>query len=251
MDTLNNVTEFRFPGLHPESGGPSVRCLFTGAPFGNVSLDLGIAPNLDARLAEAVARRAALLEAIGAEGWSELKQVHKDTLLVEAEKTDPARASALEADGACTARRRHALVIKTADCQPVLLAHKSGRYAAALHVGWRGNAIKFIESGVAKFCAAYGLEPSDLMAVRGPSLGPGAAEFKNFAKEWPPEFEPWLDKNGMLMNLWALTRHQLALAGLKPENIFSLDLCTWSLPERYFSYRRGHSGRQASIIMME
>ncbi len=244
MDKPNARIEFAFPGVE------NVRCLFSGAAFGNISLDLGITPNLEEKREQALQGRQRLLQTLGAQSWVELKQVHQDTLLTDAKATDPAEASTREADGSATSRPGHALLVKTADCQPVLLAHKSGRYIAALHVGWRGNAIKFIESSIGRFCACYRLDAADLVAVRGPSLGPAAAEFKNFEQEWPAEFLPWFNSQTRRMNLWALTRHQLAKAGLKEENIYGLDLCTWSLPESYFSHRRGHPGRQASLIMI-
>jgi copper oxidase (laccase) domain-containing protein len=54
------------------------------------------------------------------------------------------------------------------------------------------------------------------------------------------------------MDLWRLTRSQLETAGLLPERIFSLDLCTYSLPGDLFSYRRDpRCGRQGSVIWKE
>lgn len=38
-----------------------------------------------------------------------------------------------DGDGLATSRPGLGLLIKTADCQPVLLAHRSGRHIAALH----------------------------------------------------------------------------------------------------------------------
>jgi copper oxidase (laccase) domain-containing protein len=50
------------------------------------------------------------------------------------------------------------------------------------------------------------------------------------------------------MDLWRLTRSQLEEAGMNPERIFSLDLCTASLPQ-FFSHRRDKpTGRQANLI---
>ena len=46
-----------------------------------------------------------------------------------------------------------------------------------------------------------------------------------------------------------LTRDQLLEAGLPDEGIFGLDLCTASMPDSFFSYRRnGICGRQANVI---
>jgi YfiH family protein len=230
---------FAFPGL------PKVRCLFSTVLAGNMALWPDLTPQ---ERAEAVAAREKLLDVNGLTHWVELHQVHGDALLVEPEHTAVRTASSLEADGACTRQSGLALVVKSADCQPVLLTDIRGSAVAALLVGWRGIAIGFPTSGVAKFCDFCGVSPAEVLAVRGPSLGPAAAEFVNFDSEWPEAFQPWFNRHSRTMDLWTLTRHQLEQAGVLPKHIFSLDLCTYTLPGLFFSYRRGDAGRQASLI---
>ncbi|MDR2076909.1 MAG: polyphenol oxidase family protein [Desulfovibrio sp.] len=233
---------FAFPGL------PGVRCLFGTALTGNLSLDTAGDP------AQADAVRAArrrLFQDCGLSAWAELRQTHGDVFLLDPEPTDPETLPAREADGQCTQRAGLGLLIKTADCQPLLLASAAGTAIAALHVGWRGNVRNFPAKGVAAFCRACGISPAEVLAARGPSLGPGAAEFIHFGQEWGPSFLPWFDPERRTMDLWSLTRSQLTEAGIPPGNIFSLDLCTRSLPGLFFSHRRRDSGRQISLIWRE
>ena len=243
-----------FQGRAPVSSGAS------GLPpvpwaGGNISFNAGDDP------AATEAARAALLSCLrprGLDTWAEVRQVHGDAL---AEEPFAPEASALpayrmedspEADGMCTSAPGKGLLIKTADCQPVLLAHRSGRHIAALHVGWRGNRCDFPASGVARFCAAYGLDPADIFAVRGPSLGPSRAEFINFEREWGDSFRPWFDAASRCMDLWSLTASQLVAAGVPRRQIFGLDICTSLNAEHYFSHRHdARSGRQASLIWIE
>ena len=85
--------------------------------------------------------------------------------------------------------------------------------------------------------------------MRGPSLGPQRSEFVNYDEEWGPDFANWFNARDKTMNLWRLTRDQLLEAGLPDEGIFGLDLCTASMPDSFFSYRRdGICGRQANVI---
>jgi len=203
----------------------------------------------DARQAPKSRRR--LLDALGISRWAELKQVHGDDFVIDARETSPDQAAELEADGQGTKEKGLALLIKTADCQPLLFAAEDGSAVAALHVGWRGNAMNYPAVGLLAFCAAYGLEPSRVLAVRGPSLGPAAAEFVNFFEEWPPRFAAWFDEERRSMNLWRLTIDQLVSAGMRADRIFGLDLCTYSLPELFFSHRLGHTGRQASLVWIK
>ena len=240
---------FAFPGL------PEVECAFTTRTGGfgeppyagaNYSFDVGDDPRA------VRSNREALRERLGFDSWVELNQVHGTEVHVDPVPGRLGRPGALPGDGSVTSAPGRALVVKTADCQPILLAHKSGNYVMALHVGWRGNLADLPGRGVAVFCAAYGLDPSDILAVRGPSLGPAHSEFINFDEEFGPEFARWHDAETRTVDLWSLTRHQLCAAGLRPENVFGLDLCTKSLPESFFSYRAERvTGRQAALIWIK
>ena len=242
-----NFLRFSFPGV------PNARCAFQipgTAPTGssrNISLDL--APGSKATIRN---RRqlASLLAADGLKDVAELRQVHGTVMRFEPEAVPADSQPAVEGDGLACARTGLGLMIKTADCQPILIAHRSGHCIAALHVGWRGNRAHFPQSGVASFCQHYGLAPRELMAVRGPSLGPQRAEFINFNREWGREFLPWYDAETQTVDLWEVTRQQLRDAGLPASQIFGLDICTYSNAD-FFSYRRDRNcGRQASIIWL-
>lgn len=226
---------FAFPDL------PAVRCVFTTRFAGSLSLTNTRGEERDA----AIAARRALTGTLGVDAWSEVKQVHEDAFIFSPQETPVDEEPAIEADGHATGRKNHALMVKTADCQPILLAHPKG-YVAAIHAGWRGNVLRFPESAVARFCLEYGLNPAEVRAVRGPSLG--YAEFVNFHNEWPRAFEPWYDQETRCMDLWALTWRQLCEAGVKARNIYSLDLCTLSLNALFFSHRKKDTGRQAALI---
>jgi len=237
---------FAFPGI------PNVACAFqtrAGGPFGNDFAGGNISLEVGDDASAVVAARRALQDGLGFESWQEVRQVHGEQVIFEPEPGDIERAGSIEADGLATTRPGQALVIKSADCQPVMLAHISGKFVAALHVGWRGNVLRFPRLGARAFCEEYEINPADVLAVRGPSLGPGASEFKEFETEFGERFRPYYRPETRKVDLWRLTREQLEAAGLLPENIFSLDLCTHSLPDMFFSYRRAKvCGRQASLI---
>ena len=131
-------------------------------------------------------------------------------------------------------------------------AHQSGRFVAALHVGWRGNVLGLPGTAVGQLCAHYGCAASELYAVRGPSLGPEKAQFLNFAQEFGQGFLPFFSRKRDTVDLWRLTRHQLEAAGLEPGRIFGLDQCTQSNPHDFFSYRAARkTGRQMALIWLE
>lgn len=232
---------FAFPGL------ANIGCVFS-ARLGE-GLEGNISYLAGGSEAKVTATRKELFGALdGLLRIAECRQVHGDAL-VEARKDWQPSETLPEADGMMTCEDNLGLMIKTADCQPILIAHRSGKYILAIHAGWRGNRANFPQSAVERFCEKYALAPHDLFAVRGPSLGPACARFENFGAEWPPQFLPWYDKKGGCMDLWALTRHQLNMAGLPHSQIYGVDLCTLANSGQFFSYRADRTrGRQAAII---
>jgi len=245
VDQKPRLIPFAFPGLDRVGCAFGARAAGACGPYGggNISLDVGDDPGA------VRAWRRAMQGALGFGTWQELRQVHGTQMLFDPEPGDIDAPGTFEADGLATAEPGRALVIKTADCQPILLAHESGGVVAALHVGWRGNVAEFPQRGVRALCREYGLAPAELLAVRGPSLGPAASEFTNFEAEFGPAFAPYHDPATRTVDLWRLTRDQLLAAGLLPERIHGLDLCTHATPELFFSYRRERTcGRQASVI---
>ena len=230
---------FAFPGV------PGVHCAFSTGLSGNMSLEACDGP-ADQTLT--IQHRAALMRQCGFTHWAEVYQVHGDAIVENNGVKTPEAEPKIRADGHFTHNSGVGLVIKTADCQPLLITRTDGGAIAALHVGWRGNVLNFPASGIARLCREFSCTPKDLLVVRGPSLGPGAAEFVNFDSEWPAGYQPWFNRKTRTMNLWALTRNQLEIEGVHPANIFSLDLCTHTHATTFFSYRRRHTGRQANLI---
>lgn len=244
---------FQFPQI------PQVRCVFhkrsKQAEFselaGNFSFQVNDKPERVKKL------RAAFYDELKARGlkeWTECRQVHGVELIINPTVTAPfdENASLQEGDGLCTNKKGLGLIIKTADCQPVLVADKSGTHIMALHIGWRGNRLGFAQQAIVRFCAQFALKPENLCAVRGPSLGPEKSRFSDFEQEWGKDFEKWFDKDAKCMNLWQLTKDQLLEAGLRKEDIFGIDVCTHTHCEDFFSYRANkNTGRQASVIWIE
>lgn len=241
---------FVFPGI------PRVRCAFqtrggghSAGEYagGNISYAVGDNPvHVRANLDD-------LRVTLGLDVLCDVHQVHGVVTVIEPQPATPVSLDepTLEADGMATARKRFGLLVKSADCQPILLAHESGRFVAGIHAGWQGNRQDYPGVAVKELCAAYGVKAEELSAVRGPSLGPAKSEFVNFADEWGHEFAQWYEEREKIVNLWRLAKDQLLAAGLREDRIYSLDLCTASL-DIFYSYRRDKvTGRQGSIIWIE
>lgn len=238
-----NTFWFQFGGLS------NIYCLFQGKSAeaendGNISLLSG--GNME-KVKDARKTLFELCAANGMREWAELRQIHGNKVVEAGSCGDLP-----EADGIMTDRAAIGLMIKTADCQPLLFTHKSGKYIMAVHCGWRGNRMHFPYSATLVFCDRYKIHPRDIFVVRGPSLGPAWAEFINFETDWGDAFDHWYDFKTKRMNLWKLTFSQLMRAGIPANHIFGIDLCTAANHGRFFSWRRDKTpGRQASIVWID
>jgi YfiH family protein len=140
-----------------------------------------------------------------------------------------------------------------ADCLPVLFCAHNGSEIAAAHAGWRGLAAGVLESTV----RGMATPPAALSAWLGPCIGPTAFEvgaevreaFMSQAADDAKAFAPAAEGR-WLADLPQLARRRLQRIGVGDIQI-SGD-CTYSDPERYFSYRRdGQCGRMAALIWRE
>jgi YfiH family protein len=129
-----------------------------------------------------------LVHGFGGAGWSEtdflafaasrdlrpviMRQLHSDTVhrLAEVPAGKP------EGDGLMTDLPGLLLVIRTADCLPVLLVDAKRRAAAAVHCGWRGTEKRILEKAVEAMVRAYGSEPGAMLAALGPCIGSACYE---------------------------------------------------------------------------
>lgn len=170
-----------------------------------------------------------------------LDQVHSDIIhCVEAPPDSP-----LEGDALIASAPGLLLVIKTADCLPVLLVDESRRVVAAVHCGWRGTWKRILEQVVGRLRDQYGCDPAGLVAALGPCIGPECYEVGPEVRErfaaagFPDDLflpNPAAAERSFL-DIRAANGLGLRNAGLRPENILSLDACTKCRPE-LLSYRR-------------
>jgi len=142
------------------------------------------------------------------------------------------------------------LLIKTADCQPVMLYDPVCSIIANIHSGWKGSILNIIGKTVDKMQKIYSSKPENIYAGIGPSLGPCCAEFINYKKEIPKEFWKYKLPNNYF-NFWEISFDQLCLSGVKPENIMISNICTACNTKDFYSYRKEKkTGRFASAILI-
>jgi YfiH family protein len=204
---------------------------------------------------------ALVAEAVGvpAQRLVRLRQVHGTSVfaLRRGEAMEVPRKGLAEADIVMTDDAAIAVSVQVADCVPVLLADREGRAVAAVHAGWRGSCARAASKAVRAIEQSFGVKPSDLVAVLGPSIGPccyevGSDVVDSFGGE-PGEQARWFRRDGgggWRLDLWAANIDQLVAAGVPPGSVHLSSLCTSCRGDLFHSYRRDGpgTGRIAAVI---
>lgn len=238
--------------IHPDWPAPSnVRAVFTTRENG-FSSGIYQGLNLGSHVGDAAdvveLNRRQLQQQLGLHAsplW--LTQVHGTDIFIAEE----AQFESPVADAAVTHTPELALTVMTADCLPVLFCNKAGTVVATAHAGWRGLCAGVLE----KTIGAMQVAPEDILAWIGPAIGPTAFEvgsevkaaFVDSAAEAEQAFKPQGDK--WLADLFMLARQRISASGVT--DIYGGDTCTFSDPQRFYSYRRdGQTGRMAGLIWL-
>ncbi|MEW6145078.1 MAG: peptidoglycan editing factor PgeF [Thermodesulfobacteriota bacterium] len=190
----------------------------------------------------------------GFSGLATLNQVHGKGVFVLRDKAALGLAKVSEGDAIVTSLRGIGVGISTADCVSILLTDHDGTVAGAVHAGWRGTVLRILDSTLEKIDEEYGLKPSDLSAVIGPSVGKCCYEVgEDVASLFRDRFEDWgqylaeTDSFKYMLDLPGINRGMLEKVGVA--NIENLGICTKCNPG-FFSYRREGKGvgSQLSVI---
>lgn len=212
------------------------------------SLNLGFSTGDDTAAVEENRRR--LRELLPQEPrW--LKQVH-GAHVVDADHAH----GRPEADAAVAKRVHTVCAVLVADCLPVFFCDNEGATVAAAHAGWRGLASGVIDNTVAAMRES-GVEPRNIIAYIGPGIGRHVFEVGPDVRDAyvgpdPAAAAAFTPRaNGKwLADLPALARRALARCAVGA--VYGGDLCTYSDPKRFFSYRRDKvTGRMAALIWRE
>ncbi|MCI8590589.1 MAG: peptidoglycan editing factor PgeF [Clostridiales bacterium] len=187
------------------------------------------------------------------------KQIHS-TLVYEVGASDTGLCR-FEGDGFVTKEKDVALLIKIADCVPILFHDPINHVIGACHAGWRGTA-----AGIAPMTAAHmcrlGAKPENIQAAIGPCIHSCCYEVSRDFKDtvanlqspaFADQFIRPLGASGKYhADLCGMNQSLLMEAGISLQNINLCPACTCCKPDLYFSHRAtsGVRGTMAAIISL-
>jgi polyphenol oxidase len=174
-------------------------------------------------------------------------QVHgRAVTRVQADTAPRPRCDVLVTDGG-----ERTLLMRYADCTPVLLADTRRPAIAAVHAGWRGSAVRAAAAAVEALREHFGTSPRDIVAGIGPAIGPCCYQV---GKDVVDAFG---DRRHLFhedrLDLWEANREALLEAGVPAEQIEIAGVCTRCESDRFFSHRANGgqpAGRFAAVMRL-
>lgn len=177
--------------------------------------------------------------------WTWLRQVHGAHVVTV---TRPGEHAGSDADAAVTVTPGCALVVRTADCAPIVLEGRSG--VGLVHAGWKGLMEGVVGAAVD---ALRAIDDGPLRAHLGPCIRPGCYEFGD------PARAALTERFGSLVGtttMWGTPALDLPAAvrcalGAVDVALVSDDAGCTACDRRWYSYRaRGESERMATVAWM-
>lgn len=172
-------------------------------------------------------------------------------------------------DGLITDEPGVALLLRFADCVPILLYDPQRRAIGLAHAGWRGTVAGMASAVVQAMVEAFGSRPGDLVAALGPAIGlccyeigpevataveatfgPDSGLLKAHPKSKAQSSKLEHPDGTLYFDLWAANERQLRAVGV--ERIEVADLCTACRGDEFFSYRaaKGRTGHHGALLCL-
>jgi YfiH family protein len=182
-------------------------------------------------------------------------QVQSDqVLLAEAPRGS---SSPMQADAIICNRPEITLLMRFADCVPILLFDPVQSAIGTVHTGWLGTVRKVAAATVARMQQSFGSRPADLIACIGPSIGPehypvGPEVVEQVRRAFGLQADRHLrPRDGeVCFDLWSANHSLLAEAGVG--TIEQSQVCTACHPEDWYSHRGagGKTGRFGAAMTL-
>lgn len=189
-----------------------------------------------------------------------VKQIHSGIVMEITEQSTPQTTNSIQADAMITAIPNRALIIRTADCLPVIAISSNPKAVGIAHAGWRGICAGVLQNMLKVMRDAYNIESTSLQIIFGPAIRQvsyqvGEEVIEAYLKAYPDDHSCYHADSVAGKYRFSLQKaaiHQLTLVGVRTDNIHDLEIDTAKHVELCYSYRREgqNAGRMLSMVWM-
>ena len=181
----------------------------------------------------------------------QVKQIHSSTVVKTAQPLDAID----EGDAITTDQRGLLLLMRFADCVPILFFDPENTAIAIAHAGWKGTLNGVVTEVVKAMRQHYGSSPAKLSVGIGPSIGPdhyqiGSDVIEKTKHAFPNNFKDIIIQDGdqVKLDLWEANRIHLEQLGVRQIDL--ANICTGCDLDHWYSHRaeNGRTGRFGAVI---
>jgi YfiH family protein len=183
-------------------------------------------------------------------------QVHGvETVFAEAPR--PPQETYRQADIVLTDQPGVTILMRFADCVPVLFHDPIKNVVGIAHAGWLGTVRGVVRKAIRDMQSHYGSSPADIRVAIGPSIGPdhyevGSDVINKVRHYFGPASDEFLTVRlgSTYFDLWLANKRMAEEIGV--EHIEVAGICTACHTEDWFSHRaeKGRTGRFGAIIAL-
>lgn len=251
-DILRARPSLSFLPPREASSNANIVSAYSNCSFGNMSLSYG-------DTTKSLRNREVFLTGLGID-FRDLvcaKQIHSDRVRYITEKDKGSGAKSCEAsipdtDAFVTDKKNIPLAIFTADCLSIFLYDAAGPAIGIIHAGWRSTKEGIAAKTVKAMRELFSTYPNDLAVFFGPCIRSCCYEVgKGFDSFFANSI---IRRDGrFFLDLAGQNRDELLGLGVKEQNIFDSNICTFCRSDEFFSFRKDSDacGRSMSVIMLK
>lgn len=182
------------------------------------------------------------------------EQIHSANVAIISHFSSKVQFETIEnVDGLVTNKKGLVLVIRTADCLPIIYIEERSGVIAISHNGWRGT-LKKISKNIIEKMLTLGADINQIKIALGPAIGACCYQIdEDRYWQFKEEFDGYSDKiftykKGWHLNLTLLNYLLLQNFGIKKENIDYFPFCTFCDKKRFYSFRRDKKKIQGEMF---
>lgn len=201
-------------------------------------------------------RRVLLALNLNPEKFFDVWQVHSSTVVI-AEKNREMNQGYIKADAIITSKPGISLLMRFADCVPILLFDPIQAVIAIVHAGWIGTLDWIAQKTIKEMGCVFGSQPENIIAGIGPSIcvnhyPVGDDVIKKLKAVFPENWNDFIKIKSKKkhLDLWKLNSYVLEKSGVKKIELSGV--CTVCDKGNWFSHRgeNGRTGRFAGVITL-
>ncbi|MCW6663776.1 peptidoglycan editing factor PgeF [Aerococcaceae bacterium NML190073] len=158
-------------------------------------------------------------------------------------------------DGLLTDQKGVALLIKYADCTPIVLYDAVRQVQAIVHSGWRSTVQRISQKAIEQMVTQFGCQREQIVAFLGPTIDcahyeVGSEVYEAFAnfKQRDAFFER--EKEKYHLDMAGANKAILLEAGILPEHVEVLPCSTYTTPTLHSARREGANYQLNALVTM-